>query len=60
MYRLEAGEYYVLRRLETEFGLALNPELRDFLTRGAIPPASYSPEDLNDMGDVWPKLWGLR
>jgi hypothetical protein len=59
-YDLEAGAYYVLRRLETDFGLKLGPDLRDFLTRASVPPADYLPSEVNDMGDMWPRLWGFR
>jgi len=59
-YELEAAGYYVLRRVETDFGLTVGPELRDFLNQAAIPPTDYSPADLNDMGDMWPRLWGFR
>lgn len=59
-YDLEAGAYYVLRRLETVFGIKLGPDLRDFLTRASIPPTDYLPSEVNDMGDMWPRLWGFR
>jgi hypothetical protein len=59
-YQLEAGAYYVLRRVESEFGLKLNPELQDFLTRASTPPTDYLPNEVNDMGDMWPRLWGFR
>jgi hypothetical protein len=59
-YELEAAAYYVLRRVETDFGLTVGPELRDFLNEASIPPTDYSPTDLNDMGDMWPRLWGFR
>jgi hypothetical protein len=59
-YRLEAAGFYVLRRLESDFGLVLSPELRNFLTRTAIPPTDEFPNNVNDMGDMWPKIWGFR
>lgn len=59
-YDLEAGAYYVLRRLESAFGLKPGPELRDFMTRASIPPTDYLPSEVNDMGDMWPRLWGFR
>jgi putative nucleotidyltransferase-like protein len=59
-YELEAGAYYVLRRLETAFGLKLGPHIVDFLTRTSIPPADVLPSEVNDMGDMWPRLWGFR
>lgn len=59
-YELEAAAYYVLRRVESDFGLTLGPELRDFLNQAAIPPTEYLPSEVNDMGDMWPRLWGFR
>ena len=59
-YELEAAAYYVLRRVETDFGLTVGPELRDFLNQASIPPTDYLPSDVNDMGDMWPRLWGFR
>jgi putative nucleotidyltransferase-like protein len=59
-YELEAAAYYVLRRVETDFGLTLGPELRDYLHQASIPPTDYLPTEVNDMGDMWPRLWGFR
>jgi hypothetical protein len=59
-YELEAGAYYVLRRVETDFGIKLGPELSDFLTRASIPPIDHLPSEVNDKGDMWPRLWGFR
>jgi hypothetical protein len=59
-YELEAGAYYVFRRLETAFGLKPGPDIRDFLTRASIPPDDALPTEVNDMGDMWPRLWGFR
>lgn len=59
-YELEAAAYYVLRRVESEFGLTVGPELREFLFRASIPPVDFLPHELNDMGDMWPRLWGFR
>lgn len=58
-YRLSCAGYYVLRRLPT-FGVALSPEMTAFLLRHAEPDAGTAPTPLNDLGDMWPKLWGRR
>ena len=58
-YELEAAAYYVLRRVESDFGLKLGPELREFLNQASIPPTDYLPTEVNDMGDMWPRLWGF-
>ena len=59
-YELEAAAYYVLRRVESDFGIPLNPELQEFLKQASIPPTDYLPTEVNDMGDMWPRLWGFR
>ena len=59
-YELEAAAYYVFRVLESTFGVNLNPELREFLGRASVPPSDRLPEDVNDKGDMWPRLWGFR
>jgi hypothetical protein len=59
-YRLEAGAYFVLRRLKQNFALALQPEIELFLEQTAQPPLDQEPLQLNDLGDMWPKLWGVR
>ena len=59
-YRLQAAAYYVLRRLSQNFGLSLQPEVEDFLRQAAQPPLNREPLDVNDLGDMWPKIWGAR
>jgi len=59
-YRLEAAGYYVLRRIESEFGLSLSSELHSFLVTNSEPPQDEFPRDVNDLGDMWPKIWGVR
>lgn len=59
-YRLEAAGYFVLRRLRLNFGLSLRPEVEAFLERAAHPPPELEPLQVNDLGDMWPKLWGAR
>jgi Uncharacterised nucleotidyltransferase len=59
-YSLEAGGYYVLRRLHSPFGVRLDPQLDAFLERSGVPPHDRFPEEANDLGDMWPKVWGFR
>lgn len=59
-YELEAAGYYVLRRLETTFGLKTGPDIHEFLTEASIPPTDALPSEVNDLGDMWPRLWGFR
>lgn len=59
-YELEAGAYYVFRVLESAFGIKLTHELHEFLVRASIPPRDKLPEEVNDKGDMWPRLWGER
>jgi hypothetical protein len=59
-YSLEAAGYYVLRRVESEFGGHLNHELRELLVLQAEAPTGVFPNEVNDAGDMWPKLWGIR
>lgn len=59
-YGLEAAGFYVLRRLEPAFGATVSPALRVLVDRLAVPPADRFPEEVNDLGDMWPKIWGIR
>jgi Uncharacterised nucleotidyltransferase len=59
-WALEAAGFYVLRRLESDFGLPLDGPLRSFVGRAALPPRGHFPSEVNDMGDMWPKIWGYR
>lgn len=58
-YELEAAGYYVLRRLETEFAIPLSDEIKVYLRHAALAPEEF-PNEINDLGDMWPKLWGFR
>jgi hypothetical protein len=62
LHRLEAAGYYVLRRLEIDFGETLSDPLTAFLDSQAFAPAGHEVDArmLNDLGDMWPKLWGYR
>ena len=62
LHRLEAAGYYVLRRLEIDFGEALPDRLIAFLDSQAFAPAGdeVDARAINDLGDMWPKLWGYR
>lgn len=59
-YRLEAAGYFVLRRLSRNFGLSLRREVEAFLKEASHPPPDLEPLQVNDMGDMWSKLWGAR
>jgi hypothetical protein len=59
-YHLEAAGHYVLRRLPSDFGVALPSALEEFVARTARSPRDMFPIDVNDLGDMWPKLWGYR
>jgi hypothetical protein len=59
-YRLEVAGYYVLRRIESDFRIRLSDTLRSFLSENERAPTNGAPIDLNDLGDMWPKLWGYR
>jgi hypothetical protein len=56
---LTAGAFYVLRRLPP-LGVPLPRALDRLMQRASITPPSGSATDQNDLGDVWPKLWGFR
>jgi hypothetical protein len=58
--RLEVAGYFVLRRLSQNLGLSLQPEIERFLERTARPPLDRDPLQVNDLGDMWPKIWGAR
>lgn len=59
-YRFEAGAFYVLRRLEPEFGVRLGGPMNICLDTWSKPDLSTTPAAQNDLGDMWDKLWGLR
>lgn len=59
-YRLEVAGYFVLRRLKQNLGLSLQPEIETFLEHESQPPPDLEPLQVNDLGDMWPKLWGAR
>lgn len=60
LYELEAGAHYVLRVVESQFGVKLTPELSAFVDQTSIPPFDRLPSEVNDQGDMWPRLWGFR
>jgi hypothetical protein len=59
-WRLEAAAYFVLRRLTPEFGMKLSLAMRRLIEATSIPTKGLDPQAQNDLGDVWPKLWGGR
>jgi len=58
-YNLLAAGYYVLRRLPM-FGLELPQHILQFIDEGSSPDRNSDPIQNNDLGDMWPKLWGYR
>lgn len=58
-YNLVAGGYYTLKHL-ADFGVALPPYVQDFVEDASVPPDGADPIEINDLGDVWSKLWGRR
>lgn len=60
MYELEAGGFYVLRRLYTDLHMVLPPEIETFLELTALVNTRADSMPMNDLGDMWPKLWGHR
>jgi hypothetical protein len=58
-YELTAAGYYVFRRLP-EFGIAPAGHILDFLAASGAIEAHGDPIQCNDLGDMWPKLWGRR
>lgn len=58
-YNLIAAGYHALKHLP-KFGVALPPHIARFIADAQMPPAGGDPIGLNDLGDVWPKLWGRR
>jgi hypothetical protein len=59
-YKLEVAAYYVLRRFPRMFGVALPDALSELVARMSVVASSESPQRTNDLGDMWPKLWGMR
>jgi hypothetical protein len=58
-YNLLAAGHFVLRRLP-QFGLIPDTYLRKFLADTRSPSEDDDPIRCNDLGDVWPKIWGRR
>ena len=59
-HRLEVAGHYVLRRLPSDLGIPLTPEADAFVVETSAPPSDNDPLEWNDLGDMWPKLWGTR
>jgi hypothetical protein len=59
-YELEAAGFYTLRRLPDEFGVALPPALAAFVQHAWAAPKDAFPSEVNDVGDMWAKIWGHR
>jgi len=60
-HALGVPAFYVLRRLPTEFGVELPAPVKQFIAGfGQTPERGQDAYKLNDLGDMWPKLWGYR
>jgi hypothetical protein len=59
-WRLVAAGYFVLRRLESDLGIPSSPPLAHFLDEASRADPSLDPITENDLGDMWPKIWGRR
>ncbi|HEU5320879.1 MAG TPA: hypothetical protein VFX28_08750, partial [Methylomirabilota bacterium] len=59
-HELAVAAYYVLRRLDSAFAWPLPPSLAGRLRAQAVVDADRDPAEVNDYGDMWPKLWGYR
>jgi hypothetical protein len=59
-YGLEAAAHYVLRRVPQYFGLELDEELQSFVRRTRVVPYKVDAISRNDLGDLWPRIWGYR
>ena len=58
-HKLIAAGHYVLRRLPL-FGVSLPDHILHFITETSVVPTPSDPIHLNDLGDMWPKVWGRR
>jgi hypothetical protein len=57
-FSLAIAGHYTLRRVPDDFGIPLPPRLDKFIEETRLSPVDLFPSDVNDMGDMWPKLWG--
>jgi len=58
-HKLLAAGYHVLKHVP-DFGVALPPHVANFIADMRSPPLDTDPIETNDLGDMWPKLWGRR
>jgi hypothetical protein len=54
-----AAGHYVFRRLPA-FGVELPDHILSFVQDTFLPPEGGDPVRLNDVGDMWARLWGQR
>lgn len=59
-YRMEAGGYYVLSSAAEHVGLPITDRLGAVMEALRVPSRGGDPVDHNDLGDLWPRLWGVR
>ncbi|MBZ9849680.1 nucleotidyltransferase family protein [Mesorhizobium sp. CA14] len=59
-WRLEAAARHVLCHLPTAFGVVLPSGLDEFMAFSDRPAPGIKPQEENNFGSVWRKLWGYR
>ncbi len=59
-FHLEAAGYFVLRRLPADLGMNVSPAMLELIDELSVPNPSVGAIDQNDLGDMWPKLFGER
>ena len=58
-HNMVAAGHYVLRRMSC-LGIELPEHIASFVVDSARGPSGAEPTRLNDVGDMWPKLWDVR
>lgn len=58
-HNLVAAGHHVFKHVP-RFGVALPDHVAAFVAETEVPPDGTDPIDANDLGDMWPKLWGRR
>lgn len=59
-WQMEAGGFFVLKRIHQAFSVSLPAPLEAFVESAATPNRAIKPQDQNDLGDMWGKIWGGR
>ncbi len=58
-FNLTAAALYCLQRLSSSLGQNLDDYVLDFIDRSRSAPDGSDPMQANDLGDMWPKLFGF-